>query len=475
MKFNQKLLETGPKDPYWQTTEGKSLEQSASQELAFSVVGASPFAPVGLGRGVSVTKDIIPKIPVVRDAAKDIGEFTTPIFTKITKPINDLDYKTDKIYTDTRNKIVPSDTMRAADQAKMDALRFEVYNAPKTRDMTESAKQIIEETPDIGYTYTGLGWKEHQQYTSAARKPGFYEVRDRVSNDVIEFGNRPIVDMDTGINVKPANMNELEGYGALNSMSKREKKLSTYNDAVGVPKPTKNSFMDYMKYDDAGTLGGRSRTYTQTQTVSTRRQLDFALHESKTRSKMFSTTNELDAFTSGRQLPIGKTYDNRAIRAAIGLTPTASKQVPKMINPLMDVFANNKNKSKLDISTSSMTAQDIDMRVTPKLDFNVKTVQDTKQTVRQDTVTTSTSSPFKVPVIASVKAPRTPKIMGGGIPIVPFSMGAGGGPSRRKAGRKTKALWQNPIEQFNPLKNNNRKGVKKIKSNRKIKTRNGRR
>jgi hypothetical protein len=110
--------------------------------------------------------------------------------------------------------------------------------------------------------------------------------------------------------------------------------------------------------------------------------------------------------------------------------------------------------------------------ITPKLDFKVTSVQDTKQTVRQDTVTTT--APFKVPVIALVKAPRTPKIMGGGIPIVPFSMGAGGSPTKRKAGRKTKALWQNPIEQFNPLKNNDRKGVKKIKSNRKIKNRNGR-
>jgi hypothetical protein len=355
----------------------------------------------------------------------------------------------------------------------MDAIRMEAYNAPKNRDMTESAKQIIEETPDIGYTYTGLGWKEHQKYTSAARKPGFYEVRDRVTNDVIEFGNRPIVDIDTGINTKPANMNELEGYGALNSMSKREKKLATYNDAVGVPKPMKSGFLDYMKYDDAGTLGGRSRSYPQTKTVSTRRQLDFALHESKTRSKMFSTTNELDAFTSGRQLPIGKMYDNRATRVALGLTPTASKQAPKMINPLMDAFTNNKQKNKLDLTTSSMAAQDIDMKVTPKLDFKTTTIQDTKQTFKQDTVTTP--APFKVPVIASVKAPRTPKIMGGGIPFVPFSMGAGGSPQRRKAGRKTKALWENPIEQFNPLKNNNRKGIKKVKSNRKIKSVKGRR
>jgi hypothetical protein len=65
--------------------------------------------------------------------------------------------------------------------------------------------------------------------------------------------------------------------------------------------------------------------------------------------------------------------------------------------------------------------------------------------------------------------------MGGGISIVPFSMGAGGSPTRRKAGRKTKALWENDIEQFNPLKNNDRKGTKKIKSNRKIKSVKGRR
>jgi hypothetical protein len=144
-----------------------------------------------------------------------------------------------------------------------------------------------------------------------------------------------------------------------------------------------------------------------------------------------------------------------------------------MINPLMDAFTNNKNKSKIDISTSSMTAQDTDMRVTPKMDFKTTSVQNTKQTFKQDTATTT--APFNVPVIASVKAPRAPKIMGVGIPFVPLSMGAGGSPSKRKAGRKTKALWQNPIEQFNPLKNNNRKGTKKIKSNRKIKSVKGRR
>jgi hypothetical protein len=53
-------------------------------------------------------------------------------------------------------------------------------------------------------------------------------------------------------------------------------------------------------------------------------------------------------------------------------------------------------------------------------------------------------------------------------------MESGGMRKPHKSGKKTKALWENDIEEFNPLKTK-RNGVKKVKSNRKIKSRKGRR
>jgi hypothetical protein len=99
-----------------------------------------------------------------------------------------------------------------------------------------------------------------------------------------------------------------------------------------------------------------------------------------------------------------------------------------------------------------------------------KPVITTPEPFTQQTKTYTPTSQLK-PIIPTFNN----KIMAGAIiPVLPFNMGPGGMPKRPGKSRKTKALWENPIEEFNPLKTK-RNGVKKVKSNRKIKGKKGRR
>jgi hypothetical protein len=527
MKFNEKLLETGPKDPYWQTDEGKSLEQSARIENAFNVVGAGSFAPAGLGRGVSLTKDIIPKVPVVRELYTGTSKVVSPTVNKVIKPISYVDNTLQSGYEKTKSIVIETyDTLPQKFGEKIgvdltdDAAKVTV-NGDAPFNMQTNTIPGTTRTPEPG-VYKPSGIKsvfkkgETQGYLvnretvvstpqttginiGPSTAPGLYNpvevepvwVSKKAYESSIkaggEIGHATPMSYEAYTKTYSPTLNpkyDLSGTqwsftkGPLGKGRELKPYVVPYNFGAPDIDPAKYMFMK-------GGLKGRKNIINVLETdavsppwVNTRPSSPH-IKTRPTLDKAPSTNDDIITIMNGERNAV-KTSTTRKTKITGMVNPvdyimkgtisTGAKSVGTFKTPAVS----NGFTSKININTSFTPKIGPTVKITPIPDSVY--IPDTTYIPEPKTTpapkTTTITAPISIPTPKSITNVR---IGGGGIPIVPFSMGSGGSPTRRKAGRKTKALWENDIEQFNPLKNNNRKGVKKIKSNRKIKSVKGRR
>jgi hypothetical protein len=437
MKYNDKILEVGPRDPYWQTSEGRGLEQAANMERVFSVAGAGSVAPAGLGRGVSLTKDIIPKVPIVNTAFADASKAATPFINKAARPIAIVDNTLQRGYE--KGKTVAIKKAEAFIQDENAGVGFYLNPAP---------------TPPAG---TG----------ASSPKPN---INTNPSGSVPKTPTKIVDDIPT-----PAPILNINTPKNKDSVSYAEKVFIANNApnmefVQGVKSGVKygNNGRGNLNYKTGFNKGVKSNLFED----GNARVVNPQLMKNKQTFRVKPNNMEIpgNAFENGngnmRPVDVFKVNNKNA-------------RMNENHDPMKINVVNVKVDTRKQKNSASNDAYNLDIKI-PNPGFNVNpTIHD--PIPNNDYTPSPTPTPKPKPFTLNVPIP-TPKtittnriITGGGIPFVPFSMGAGGSPSRRKAGRKTKALWENDIEQFNPLKNNDRKGTKKIKSNRKIKSVKGRR
>jgi hypothetical protein len=524
-KYNKKVLEIGVKDSYWQTQEGKTLKQEANSEQAWSFIGVGGVAPSGLGKGVSLTKDIIPKIPIIKNVADDVAKGSKPVIDKAIKPITIIDDKLQSGYEKGKTAVIETwDTLPQKYGEKIGVDLTDTTVKPKTsgeapfnmqtdtipgitrtpesdvykpsgikssfkKGETEGyliSRETVVSTPQTSSvtvgTMTAPGlynpvkvdhvWVSKKAYEQSIKAGGeisratpmSYEMYTKTIKPIKETnydlssttwsftngplkGGRPVkpyVPYSYEADVDPAKYMFMKG--GLRTRKNVGNVLET--DAVSPPwvnnRPTSPHIKSKPSHEKAQNVEDDITKIMTGDKVT-----------AKTSTSKKVKTNWQTVNTEEYILKSGTTTGNLVVGAF--KTPTIGKDVLK-------------NTVKIDYNIKSKPG------VTPKVTAIPDDITDYVPDYIPDPAVTpkpkTTVSPVVIPTPKTITTTRI--ISSGGIPIVPFNLGSGGFGKPLKTGRKKKALWENDIEEFNPFKTK-RNGVKKVKSNRKIKSRKGRR
>jgi hypothetical protein len=245
----------------------------------------------------------------------------------------------------------------------MDALRYEVAAANRRESnamINQEIEQLIQEDPDFGYA-----------------------PRQKKYQGIVDYPN---LDDMVEVKTRPATADEIKNY-------------VEYSD-----RKSAGRFWNYLVNDDSGTLGGPSLIQRQ-KNVRVKSEISISGDENYS---LFSSTDELDSFTSGVTFPRTSKM-NYNVKMSL-MPAVSSASISNTNNKNMPKFkydATQWSKQKKDVSEESdiININALKQKSKTKTTTDVITWQTQKTNQKQDTRQTVKTT-FKAPTI-NIKTTRT--------------------------------------------------------------------